>query len=185
MLLYIHGFNSSSQSGKARELGAWMAARGMADACRCPDLPDHPEAAIRLLGDLIEASPTPPKLLGSSLGGYYAVWLAERYGLKAVHVNPCIACADKLAAQVGQTQKNWHSGTEYVFTQAHLDALYALSIPAPSRPADHLLLVETGDSVLDYREAVAYFRGARQVVLEGGDHGFTRFADFIPQILEF
>lgn len=185
MLIYIHGFNSSSQSGKARELGAWMAARGLADAYRCPDLPDRPAEAIRLLEGLIAGSPTRPKLLGSSLGGYYATWLAERHGLKAAHVNPCVACHDKLVDEVGKTQKNWHGGQEYVFTQAHLDELRALHVPEPSRPEDHFLLVETGDAVLDYREAVAYFRGARQVVLEGGDHGFTRFADHIPQILEF
>lgn len=185
MLIYIHGFNSSAQSGKARELGAWMAARAMADAYRCPDLPDRPAEAIRLLEALIADSATPPKLVGSSLGGYYATWLAERHGLKAVHINPCVACDEKLVDQVGKTQKNWHTGAEYVFTQAHLDELRALRISEPSRPEDHFLLVETGDAVLDYHEAVAYFRGARQGVLEGGDHGFTRFAEFIPQILEF
>lgn len=185
MLIYIHGFNSSSQSGKARELGAWMAARALADAYRSPDLPHRPAEAIRLIETLIAASPTPPKLVGSSLGGYYATWLAERHGLKAVHINPCVDCAGKLLDQVGKTQKNWHDGSEYLFTPEHLDELRALRVAAPSRPEDHLLLVETGDAVLDYREAVAYFRGARQIVLEGGDHGFTRFAEFIPQILEF
>lgn len=185
MLIYIHGFNSSSQSGKARELGAWMAARGLADAYRCPDLPERPAEAIRLLEGLIRTSPTPPKLLGSSLGGYYAIWLSERYGLKAAHINPCVACADKLVDEVGKTQKNWHSGAEYVFGQAHLDELRELRVVEPGHPERHLLLVETGDAVLDYREAVTYFRGARQIVLEGGDHGFTRFAEYIPQILEF
>jgi uncharacterized protein len=185
MLIYIHGFNSSSRSGKALELGAWMAARGLSEAYRCPDLPDRPAEAIRLLEGLIATSPTPPKLVGSSLGGFYATWLAERHRLRATHVNPCVACADKLLDQVGKTQKNWHSGAEYVFTPAHLDELRALRVEQPSRPEDHFLLVETGDAVLDYREAVEYFRGARQVVLEGGDHGFTRFTDFIPQILEF
>jgi predicted esterase YcpF (UPF0227 family) len=185
MLIYIHGFNSSSQSGKAKELGAWMAARGMAKAYHCPDLPDRPAQAIALLEGLIAASDAPPKLLGSSLGGYYATWLAERHGMKAVHINPCIACAEKLVDQVGKPQKNWYSGVEYVFTQAHLDELRALSVARPSHPGRHMLLVETGDAVLDYREAVAFFRGARQIILEGGDHGFTRFADHIPHILEF
>lgn len=185
MLIYIHGFNSSSQSGKARELAAWMAARGMADAYRCPDLPHRPAEAIRLLEDLIAASVTPPKLLGSSLGGFYAAWLAERHGLKAVHINPCVACDSKLVDHVGQIQKNWHDGSEYLFTAEHLAELAALRLPVLAHPERHLLLVETGDAVLDYREAVTYFQGARQVVLEGGDHGFTRFADYIPHILEF
>ena len=54
-----------------------------------------------------------------------------------------------------------------------------------SRPERYLLLVQTGDEVLDYRLAVEKYRGARQVVIEGGDHGFRNFSDYIPMILEF
>ena len=55
----------------------------------------------------------------------------------------------------------------------------------PKRLANYLLLVETGDEVLDYREAVDFYAGARQVVREGGDHGFSRFTEYLPHILEF
>lgn len=185
MLLYIHGFNSSAQSGKARFLQDWLRERGLGEAVACPDLPHRPAAAIARLEELIGRSQGAAKLIGSSLGGYYATWLAERHDLKAIHINPCVACADKLADQVGKTQCNWHNGEEYVFSAEHLAELRALAVARPSRPENHLLLVETGDTVLDYREAVAYFAGSPQVVLEGGDHGFTRFAERLPQILEF
>ena len=184
MLIYIHGFNSSSQSGKARELIAWMEQHGLGEACACPDLPDRPAAAIRLLEDLIAKSVGPAKLIGSSLGGFYATHLAEKHGLKAVLVNPCVGCHDKLADYVGSVQKNWHSGAEYVFSAEHLAELRALAA-LPEHPERYLLLLETGDEVLDYREAVAAFPAARQVVLEGGDHSFTRFTDFLPDILAF
>jgi hypothetical protein len=185
MLIYIHGFNSSSQSGKARELQAYLAERGLAGDYVCPDLPHRPSEAIALLEKLIAQSKTPVKLMGSSLGGFYATWLAERHGLKAVQINPCVACDEKLADEVGRTQKSWHSGETYAFTAQHLAELQALKVPAITKPERYLLLVETGDEVLDYREAVAYFAGARQVVLEGGDHGFSHFAEYIPTILEF
>jgi predicted esterase YcpF (UPF0227 family) len=185
MLLYIHGFNSSSQSGKARDMAAWMAERGLAEAFVCPDLPHRPAAAIRQLEELINASRGRAKLIGSSLGGFYATWLAERHGLKAVLINPCVACHAKLSAYVGQIQKNWHSGEEYVFSAAHAAELDALQVPAISRPERYLLLAETGDEVLDCREAVAYFAGARQEIFPGGDHGFSRFTDCLPSILAF
>lgn len=184
MLIYIHGFNSSSQSGKARELLSWMAARGLGEACVCPDLPDRPAEAIRLLEGLIARSQGPAKLVGSSLGGFYATHLAEKHDLKAVLVNPCVDCHEKLTDHVGETQKNWHSGAEYVFSADHLNELRSLATP-PRDMTRYLLLLETGDEVLDYREAVAAYPGARQVVLEGGDHGFTRFTEFLPDILAF
>jgi hypothetical protein len=184
MFIYIHGFNSSSQSGKAREMAAWMAARGLGEAYACPDLPHRPAQAIALLEELIAGSRGPAKLIGSSLGGFYATWLAEKHDLKAVLVNPCVGCHAKLAEYLGQPQKNWHSGEEYVFSATHLAELQPLVVK-PARKGNYLLLVETGDEVLDYREAVDFYAGARQVVLEGGNHGFTRFTDYLPAILEF
>lgn len=184
MLIYIHGFNSSSQSGKARDLISWMAEHGLGEACVCPDLPDRPAAAIALLEGLIVQSVGPAKLIGSSLGGFYATWLAEKHGLKAVLINPCVACHEKLADYLGSVQKNWHSEIEYVFSPEHLAELQALA-PHPEHMDRYLLLLETGDEVLDYREAVAAFPGARQVVLQGGDHGFTRFTEYLPDILAF
>lgn len=185
MLIYIHGFNSSAQSGKARELATWLAARGLAESWACPDLPHRPAEAIALLEGLIVASRGKAKLIGSSLGGYLAAHLAEKHDLRAVYINPCVACHAKLADEVGRPQKNWHTGAEYIFTAEHAAELAALRTERLSRPENHLLLVETGDEVLDYREAVDYFAGARQIVLEGGDHGFSRFADYIPTIVEF
>ncbi len=184
MLIYIHGFNSSAQSGKAREMAAWMARRGLGEAFACPDLPHRPARAIALLEGLIARSAGPAKLVGSSLGGFYATWLAEKHDLKAVLVNPCVGCHAKLAGYLNQPQKNWHTGEEYLFSAAHLAELQPLAV-APARRDNYFLLVETGDEVLDYREAVDFYAGTRQVVLEGGDHGFTRFAEYLPSILEF
>lgn len=183
MLLYLHGFNSSAQSGKAQILLAWAHARGI--PAQCPNLPVRPAAAMALCERLIADSATPVTLIGSSLGGFYATWLAERHALRAVLVNPCVACDEKLARELGQTQKNWHDGTEYVFGPEHLAELQALKVAAITRPERYLLLVEKGDEVLDYREAVAYFNGSEQVVLDGGDHGFTCFSDYLERIAQF
>lgn len=184
MLIYIHGFNSSAQSGKARDMAAWMAERGLAEAYACPDLPDRPRQAIALLEGLIARAQGRAKLVGSSLGGFFATYLAEKHDLKAVLVNPCVGCHTKLAQYLDQPQKNWHTGEGYVFSAAHLADLQRLAV-APARKHNYFLLVETGDEVLDYREAVDFYAGARQTVLEGGDHGFTRFIEYLPAILEF
>lgn len=185
MIIYIHGFNSSAQSGKARQMGEWMAARGLAEAYACPDLPHRPAQAIALLEGLIRQSRGPAKLVGSSMGGYYATWLAERHGLKAVLINPAVNMHQLVAAEVGKPQQNWHSGESWLFTQAHLDEFAALHLPRPNAPERLFLLVETGDEVLDHQVAVDYYAGARQAVCEGGDHGFTRFTEYLPAILEF
>ncbi len=47
----------------------------------------------------------------------------------------------------------------------------------PTRLDRYYLMVTTGDEVLDYREAVKRFAGAKQLVVQGSDHGFADFGD--------
>lgn len=159
-----------------------MAAHGQVAGFFCPALSYDPAVALEQ-AEAILAEHGPCTLVGSSLGGYYATWLAEKHDLKAVLINPAVVAPLSLEAYVGP-QTNLHSGESFAFTLDHVAALRALEVPqiAPQR---YWLLVEEGDEVLDYREAVRRYSGARQTVLPGGDHSFTRFPDFIPQIIEF
>jgi predicted esterase YcpF (UPF0227 family) len=182
LLVYIHGFNSSPASSKAKVLHDRLAARGRADEFAAPALPHSPAAAARMLETLALKHPH-AACVGSSLGGFYATWLAERFNLRAALVNPAVRPYELLAAHVGR-QKNFHSGEEYDFTLGHVAELRALEV-ASIAPAHYFLLVETGDEVLDYRGAIARYRGARQLVLAGGDHGFSDFAEHADAVLDF
>lgn len=184
MLVYLHGFNSTPRSKKATFLRDFMAARGLADRFACPELPDRPSAAIAVIEDLLAAHPgKSPTFLGSSLGGFYATYVAERHDLRAVLVNPACHPERDLAKYLGP-QQNLYSGVRYELTTDHLRDLEALVVER-IRPERYLLLVETGDEVLDYREAVDRYRGAEQVVVEGGDHTLASFPDHLERIFRF
>jgi len=183
MLIYVHGFNSGSASSKARELQGYFTRLGQSQVFLCPDLPHRPVQAIAMLSDLLQKHDG-AKLVGSSLGGFYATWLAEQFGVKAALVNPAVHAHLLLADELGE-QKNYSSGEIYQFTQQHLDELAALDLPQVEHPENLLLLAETGDEVLDYRDAVAYYADSRQIVVPGGDHGFQSFTQYIPTILAF
>jgi len=121
-------------------------------------------------------------LVGSSLGGHYANHLAEKHGLKAVLINPAVTASLDLGLFVGD-HANFHTGEAFTFTAAHAGQLKAqVRRPTPER---YWLLAETGDEVLDVRQAQAFYAGCRQTVLPGGDHSFTQFPEYIPQIIEF
>jgi predicted esterase YcpF (UPF0227 family) len=183
-LLYLHGFTSGPLSHKAQALKARMAQRGLGGSFVCPQLPPSPRAAIELAEGIVAASAAPVAVVGSSLGGYYSTWMAERHGLRAVLVNPAVVAHLQLADYVGR-HRNLYTGEEFDFTPQHIDELRALEVPALSRPENFWLLVETGDETLDYRQAVAKYRGARQTVLVGGDHSFTRWGDCLDAVIEF
>jgi predicted esterase YcpF (UPF0227 family) len=183
MIVYLHGFNSSPASGKARQLGDYLATRGRGYCC--PALPNAPREAIAAIEAALTPRPAAPvTLVGSSLGGFYATHLAEKHGWKAVLVNPAVHAQHLLRDALGP-QRNWHTGEQWTFTAAHLAELAALDVPAITRPERYLLLVQTGDEVLDHRAAVAYYAGARHLIEEGGDHGFCGFERHFQTILDF
>lgn len=187
MIIYLHGFRSAPASIKATALRARMAERGLAARFWCEQLPVSPRAAIALAETEINRARDAgrqPTVVGSSLGGYYATWLAERHGLRAVLVNPAVVAPLELEAYVGE-QDNLYTGERFNFTHTHIDELRALEVARISRPERYWLMVETGDEVLDYRHAVEKYAGARQTVLEGGDHGFSRWNDYLDEVIAF
>jgi len=184
VILYLHGFRSAPASTKACRLKAHMGERGLADHYWCEQLSHVPDEAIALLDRTLDRVGGSPTLVGSSLGGYYATWLAEQRGLKAVLVNPGVLSYLSLEPWIGRLD-NFFTGEVFDFTRAHVDQLRALEVPQITRPERYWLMVETGDEVLDYRHAVDKYAGARQTVLEGGDHSFTRWDDYLDDVLRF
>lgn len=184
MILYLHGFNSSPQSHKAQVLSRYMEERGLGARYACPALPPLARDAVAAIEALMAPEAGAPLcLVGSSLGGFYATYLAEKHGAKAVLLNPAVEPHLGLRAYLGE-QRNLHTGEPYRLTEAHLREWQKLWVPRVT-PARYLLIVETGDEVLDYRKAVERYAGAAQVVVEGGDHALQSFPQQLPRILEF
>ena len=153
-----------------------------------PYLSEGPAANMAATMRWIDANVRDPRrtltIIGSSLGGFYATFLAERYGARAVVVNPAVRPYEDLKPYAGP-QTNLYTGETFVVTGAHFDELRSLAVTTLREPRRYWLMVETGDEVLDYREAVAFYAGAHQLVVGGGDHAFRGFADQVPAILRF
>jgi hypothetical protein len=184
MLVYLHGFNSSPASHKAQVLKTHLESRGEGHLFACPALPDTPREAIRAIeGSIAGRDPRGVTFLGSSLGGFYATHIAEKLGCRAALINPAIRPHVGLEAYLGM-QKNLHTGVPYELTRAHLDGWRDLAVERID-PERYLLLLETGDEVLDWREAARKYEGARTVIRDGGDHSLQSFPEHIARILAF
>jgi len=184
MILYLHGFRSAPGSVKASHLRAHMEARGLGAHYWCEQLPVSARAAIDLVETQIARCDTAPTLIGSSLGGYYATWLAERHQLKAILVNPSVVSHISLAPYIG-VQSNLYTGEQFEFTREHIEELRAIEVGRITRPERYWLMVETGDETLDYRHAVARYAGCRQTIYPGGDHGFSHWDMHLDDVLNF
>ncbi|HEU0201536.1 MAG TPA: YqiA/YcfP family alpha/beta fold hydrolase [Burkholderiaceae bacterium] len=185
MVLYLHGFRSSPGSRKATLIRNALAARGLAADYVCPQLPPSPRQAIDVaLAAARLEEPQRLALIGSSLGGYYATWLAEKLGCRAVVLNPAVHPHRDLKDYLGE-QAVYHSNATIEIKPEFLDELLALDTPAITRPERYFLLAATGDELIDYRLMVAKYAGCRQHIIEGSNHEMSDFANYLDEVLAF
>lgn len=185
-LLYLHGFRSSPRSTKAQLVQERIAQRHPDVTLWCPQLPPSPrEAMDRVMQGIANWPRRRMAVIGSSLGGFYASWVAEQTGCRAAVLNPAVFAARDLATQVG-VHPSWHEPQEsFEFKAAYVDELRALAVPAITNPDRYYALIAKGDEVLDWREMSAHYRGAHMRLLEGSNHAITEFADHLDEVLAF
>lgn len=182
-IVYLHGFISSPQSKKAVMLGDYVRNCTENLGFVVPKLDDRPARAIAQVAAACEAVPVEDlTLVGSSLGGFYATVMAERLGCRAALLNPAVHPYQHFERYLGP-QRNMYTGEEFVLTQEHVGELRAMDPGAITRPGRYWLFVETGDVVLDYRDAVAFYDGALQNVVRGGDHTLASFPEHVPELV--
>ena len=182
LILYVHGWNSHANARKAQLIEHELKNHEIFDTASIT-LKNHPREAIKQLTEFIleKQSKYNVHLVGSSLGGYYSVFLAETLNLKAAMINPAV-WAYKIFENDRGDVENLNTGEKYFIDQAWIDSLEEMFIENPS-PDKYLVLLQTGDETLDYKYAEKYFSGARIIVDEGGSHSFDGLEQKIPQIL--
>lgn len=192
-LLYLHGFRSSPQSMKAQKVAARMHMQHPEVVWWCPQLPPSPRHAMDLVVRGIETWPRDTMaVVGSSLGGFYARWVALHTGCRSVLLNPAPFPARDLAKHIGE-QTAWHDPQERFFfepgfvgeLQALQDDIARLAASRPATPERQFAIVSKGDEVLDWREMVAFCEGGTTRLLEGSDHAISEFDAHIDDLFRF
>ena len=190
-LLYLHGFNSSPRSAKATQFRQWLSEHHPDVEMIIPQLPPYPAEAAEMLESIVLAHGGETfGVVGSSLGGYYASYVAQRKGCKSVLLNPAVAPDETLAQYIDSHQPLWHQPAnaqeEAIFFRAeYIDELRALSVRALPPGGPELGIFCTGDEVLDWREMVQRYPQAQQRIVQGGDHAISDFATLVPEVLSF
>jgi predicted esterase YcpF (UPF0227 family) len=185
-LLYLHGFGSSPDSNKARLMAAAVAQDHPQVLWACPALNASPKQAMAEVLQMIAHWPRESMaLVGSSLGGFYATWLAERLGCKATLLNPAVHPARDLAAYIGENKQWQHPDQSFLFEPIHVTELLAQEVAHISQPERYFAVIAKGDEVLDWREMTAHYAGASIKLLPAGDHALSDFDQHVDEVLGF
>lgn len=185
-LIYIHGFLSAPQSYKAQATKHWLEQQRSDIQFHCPYLSSYPKQSRQQLEELVQSLlPEPIYLIGSSMGGFWATYLVEKYHFKAVLINPAVSPQEHFPQYVGQALKNYYTDDETMLGSNDMDDLIQADTEELQDHTRYWLMVQTGDETLDYRLAVAKYYNARQWVEEGGNHSFENYSQWLPEIIKF
>ena len=185
-LLYLHGFRSSPRSFKAQRMHALVRERHTGVTWCCPQLPPSPKEAIALLCELTVGWPREQMaVVGSSLGGFYATWVAEETGGRAVLLNPAVDPARDLARYIGEQTAFHDPSQHFYFAPRFIDELRALQRGPVTHPERYFAVIAKGDELLDWREMTARYPGIRVKLLEGSDHALSDFDAHVDEVLGF
>lgn len=188
LLIYIHGFNSSSQSEKATEVRNYLEGIDAQVDYLSPTFANYPGLAYQELVDLVveqrEQGRDNIALIGSSLGGFMATALAERYGVMAVLINPAVYPYNLIRFLLGENQ-NAHTGETFLLEEKHIDELHEIEVTPLEHPERLWVLLQKGDELLNYSDAESYYQQANVDIEEGGSHRFDNFEQHLPAALKF
>ncbi|MBB1316171.1 esterase YqiA [Shewanella sp. SR43-4] len=187
MLLYIHGFNSSPRSDKAMQTALYIQQHYPQVDFQQPQLPSSPTAAMMLLCNITEQAKQQGQVLrfiGSSLGGYFASYLAETYGGRAVLINPAVKPFELFEEFIGP-QYNPYTNEHYQVLPQHQDDVALYNTHVIRHPDRFLVLLQTGDEVLDYRQALHKYHSSELHLEPDGDHSFVGYEQQLDKICKF
>jgi predicted esterase YcpF (UPF0227 family) len=187
--VYLHGFLSSPKSKKAQELIQFFEHHQMKEQLRVPTLPFAPAEAIKQAQQAIDELKKQPGIeqvfvMGSSLGGFYATYLAEEESLKAVLINPAVRPFELFDKYLGPNE-HFYDGQTYLLEPKHIEQLRMIEVEYLSRPKESLLLLQTGDETLDYQLAVEKYGECPSWIEPGGSHSFEEFMARLETIFHF
>jgi predicted esterase YcpF (UPF0227 family) len=151
----------------------------------CPQLLASPKESMDMVIKHIDQSNSDRiVIIGSSLGGFYTNYLAEKYQCKGVALNPAVYAARELEPHVGMMTA-YDSEEPFDFKAEYIDELRALQIKQISHPDRYFLIAAKGDELLDWKEMSAFYPGAKQLILEGSDHGIADYSTHLPAVIKF
>jgi len=182
MLIYCHGFGSSGQATKAQILRANFPA----DTVLSPDLPLEPAAAISTISENMDKAGSNSKLLlvGSSLGGFYALHLHQQTGVPAILLNPTVDPIGD-SGRRKQLENNFDEDDLAAWCNEYTEQIRGLYHTAAAVNARNLFVfLNRDDEVLDYRKAGRFFRvnNCNVTIADQGGHRFEKFEELIPTI---
>jgi uncharacterized protein len=184
ILIYIHGFGGNGEGKKASLFREYAQANNYHFIA--PSLSYIPTLAISTLEELAQsyiALGQEVAFVGSSLGGFYSIYLATKYKTKAALINPAVQPYNTLSRIITQG-RSYYDGSVFEWNEGHIEMLHRYQVDS-IEPERFMLLVQKGDAILDYSYATQKFADSLQIVEEGGDHSFVGIERYFEEICAF
>ena len=184
-ILYLHGFHSSPNSQKAVVFKQAVEERFDDLQVLVPQLSVLPHDAVKQINSIMNSyGKQIIGVVGSSLGGYLATYLHNKFNKPIVVINPAVKPFELLHDYLGE-QIQPITGEVYSLKESDMTVLKSLYQETIFKPEWVWLLQQEKDEVLDYRQALERYQGCKITFELGGSHGFEQFERYPLKLVEF
>ena len=183
-ILYLHGFASSSNSNKAKDLKKYISRNYKNTEIIIPDLNNNFKLAVSQIHELINSAKHPIVFMGSSLGGYYASYFSTKLKTKSVLINPAIPPLKDFEMYLGENE-NYSTGEKFIITPEDIKYIRKMSYKKYANTENTYVLLESGDEVLNYKETAKYYSSSYLDIIYGGSHSYESLDEKLKNIVNF
>jgi uncharacterized protein len=180
-IIYIHGFRSSGDSSKADIMRSAFPESEIFS----PTLSPNPKEAIETLQRIIRENNDDILVVGTSLGGFYALYLSCLFRIPWIAMNPAWQPHVTLKRKIGNHTR-YDSTEPYHFLPEYINKLTEMHATLTSIEKDSSLLniyLSSDDEELPFEGLPALFPNCRTWRwFDDCGHRFARFAELVQEI---
>lgn len=181
-IIYLHGFNSDGNSSTIKEIRKEI-----------PGLVSisydyiNADTACEQIGSLIEDTlKIDPELIlaGTSLGGFWANYFAQKYQLNCLLVNPAISPSVSLRKAVEFSPLlNYNTGESREFTHENAEEYKKYEVPV-EHGINRTIVLGKNDEVIDYRKSEEKYRNKGRIILTEEGHRIEDYSRILKILKE-
>ena len=183
-IFYFHGFASSADSTKAKVFSDFIKEKFPTIYLHIPNIDNSIEKSFTQLKNLVEENAGDRLFIGSSLGGFYASYFAEKFDSKAVLINPASNPYLGMEMYLGENT-NYSTNEKFYLTKKDLKVLRLNNVSKIKFPSNYLVLIETGDDVIPFKYTLDFYNGCNFCIINEGSHSFDSFKEKLEIISKF
>lgn len=178
-ILYLHGYDSSSQGEKPQRLRKYCSDNRLL----IPDLPLDPQECMKVCEDTLRTASNDTIIMGASLGGFYAYYLASKFQRDCLLINPVFNPSQE-AKKILESEENLDK-KKMILNAANMYLAIESNLKSLKKPEHCFIALGSHDTTIDPIVSAEYFSHAHVQSYADGHYMHQNFEEILEDFEDY